>query len=921
MGNGPWLAVKLHSRPFPHTLRALVTIAALVLIGRTSWADVKLAAADDGQLGAWLIAGPIAASAKNLVDVTRAEPRLGQPIVPGAPTATWRLAATPDGTLDLIRVLRVTRDAGPVAAMGAELVTEHDLTAQLLLSVDGHAQVFLDGRLIWARATPHLRGASWDTVPLQASPGRHRLVLWLQHNGQHWASRIRLLDARTGRAPLGASLLLPGTGDVDSRALEQNLLAGELVTETVGGGFSPRLILRYAAGAPSPSTRQVRVTAMFGATPLFEVRAGEFAADTASGSTLTIQLPTITSNVLPKVGSARVLVRAHIGTAKLEIPLQLSSKALQLSERAARMENALPAGLRDAAAIRDTLRWRQHRLLHATTLSEHALKVAETTLDDLLRSLEAQQDPLAAPGVRTIARRSIADGQLHSVGIHVPASFGQTPDRKYPLILALHGWNGRPSGILTAFLDRAGSAPHPSVDGFVVAPYAHGNSFYRGAGEREVIETLDWMMRTYPIDEHHVSITGVSMGGTGAAHVALRYADRFAAAAPLCGYHSYFVRRDVAGRQVRDFEHMLMHRWSPASFADNGRNLPLHVAHGTKDFPLENSRVLVRRYKQLGYSMRDEWPDVGHAVWEHTYAHAGLWPFLSRAERPRVPQQITLVTDSLRYGAQGWLRISALGSRYKLATADAAFTNPGALRITTSNVTALAVDRGRAELAGNVEVQVDGQTLTFAPGEPVQLLHSQGRWQAGEPERTPARKRPGVEGPFSDVFLEPVLFVYGTANPATVYANRDVATAFARRDTATVSYPVLPDYELTPELERTHAVFAVGTSTDHALLRAISANVTFVVDQADVVAGARRFSGTEVGALFVQPNPRYPERYLAVITAPTTAGLYRALSLPKLLPDFVVYDQAVAAAANEQIFGAAAPLFAGFFDEAWRLPN
>ena len=60
-----------------------------------------------------------------------------------------------------------------------------------------------------------------------------------------------------------------------------------------------------------------------------------------------------------------------------------------------------------------------------------------------------------------------------------------------------------------------------------------------------------------PIDRDRVTITGPSMGGIGAASVPLRHPDRFAAAAPLCGYHSYFVRRDVSGRPIRPWEHVV----------------------------------------------------------------------------------------------------------------------------------------------------------------------------------------------------------------------------------------------------------------------------------------------------------------------------------------------------------------------------
>jgi hypothetical protein len=57
-----------------------------------------------------------------------------------------------------------------------------------------------------------------------------------------------------------------------------------------------------------------------------------------------------------------------------------------------------------------------------------------------------------------------------------------------------------------------------------------------------------------------------------------------------------------------------------------------------------------------------------------------------------------------------------------------------------------------------------------------------------------------------------------------------------------------------------------------------------------------------------------------IVTAPSPAGIWRALSLPRLLPDFVIYDDQVRPAAGEQLLRSAKVLAAGFFDSDWQLP-
>ena len=164
-----------------------------------------------------------------------------------------------------------------------------------------------------------------------------------------------------------------------------------------------------------------------------------------------------------------------------------------------------------------------------------------------------------ADGIRTLLlgdrlQLARADGLPQPIAAYVPKGSG-----KKPLYVGLHGMNGGPLSMLRVFfggdddklsmaeLDRA-MGPTPAVDAYVIAPHAHGNAMYRQLGEEEVMDAIAWARARWPdIDPDRIYLTGFSMGGIGAASIPFHHPDVFAAAQPLCGYHSYFIRRDVAG--------------------------------------------------------------------------------------------------------------------------------------------------------------------------------------------------------------------------------------------------------------------------------------------------------------------------------------------------------------------------------------
>ena len=341
----------------------------------------------------------------------------------------------------------------------------------------------------------------------------------------------------------------------------------------------------------------------------------------------------------------------------------------------------------------DSVRYLRDRLGHLVDHGDtdfEAQKLEARELDDAAAALERGTDPYEhRTGPIRRAYRSPVDDKLHEFGLYVPPAYAHSsPKKRWPLIVVLHGLNGRPMAMLRWFfggdvkgkeqewedrhwtMDDASLAalgpdapePLPSLDAFVVTPDGHGNAMYRDLGEDDVMRVLDWARRAYPIDPDRVTITGPSMGGIGTAAIALHHPDLFAAAEPLCGYHSYFVRRDIEGRPMRPWEQLLAEERSNVVWAENGEYLPLYIVHGTQDLPEENSGVLIDRYEQLGYDVTHEHPDLGHNVWQTTYEELKGAKWLLSHVRVAHPRHIRFRTVRLRDGDDAWVHVTELAA-------------------------------------------------------------------------------------------------------------------------------------------------------------------------------------------------------------------------------------------------------------------
>jgi predicted esterase len=933
---------------------------------------VEVVPSPAGWLGAWLVLGPYHGAA----DVSTMGPSVGVSVGPAfltpaearrrgtkaaslADPPRWTVASSGEGAIDL-RSLLHTNDGDIFGYAAGELHLERKARVLLLLGIDDGVRVWVDGKSVYAREESRPQRDDDDVIPLDLEKGAHTLILALHQRDAGWALHVRILDAETLSPPEGAFLALPGTTLDDARALAAKMSWVSVDRGLAPDGYHPRLFVRFPEGAPRGVPLTVRARLAKGViasgrasfdpefAALFDVPAGEVPVTASGVGELVVTLPTVGDAAAPiedgensyevSVAERRVLARFAPRHAIQSAVAHASAALARAPSGAAWL---VPGSL-------DSVRHIYDRLVsfgsHSDTDLEGQLDEAKE-LERLADALDKGQDPYASrTGPMRRAYRSPIDDELAEFGLYVPASYrpprtggGSTPARRFPLVVGLHGLNGRPMAMVRYLFgfddpkkeneweDRH-TGPLPPLDAFVVTPHGHGNTMYRDQGEDDVMRVIDWALATYPIDPDRVTITGMSMGGIGTAAVALRHPDRFAAAEPLCGYHSYFVRRDIAGHPIRPWERLLAEERSNAFWAENGKYLPLYIVHGTLDQPEENSGVLIKKYEDLGFSVEHEHPELGHNVWQTTYEGLKGIHWLLPHRREAHPAEVRFRTVRLRGGSDAWVHLDELAAPDAWGEVSARMRGRDAIHVTTHGIVALHLDRDPAltDPESPMSVTVDGTTLRFEAQEPVSMHREGSGWATGAARHEGLFKHGEVTGPLRDAYHAPLLFVYGADDPSQTRANQEVARAWALKDSSiAVNYPVVSDTEFLAQgesLANEKALFLVGSAKTNRVLRALEADLPIRIEGDAVVLGNQRITGKELGAAFIRPNPKRPDRYLVVVEGIDAAGTWRSLSLPSLLPDFLVYDADLGPSRGQMLLGSGSVRAGGFFKNDWTLP-
>lgn len=191
--------------------------------------------------------------------------------------------------------------------------------------------------------------------------------------------------------------------------------------------------------------------------------------------------------------------------------------------------------------------------------------------------------------------------------LHLPQEYDAEPEKRWPLMLFLHGAGERGSDLDVAALH----GPPKLADAgrefpfLLVTPQCAAESQWV-AEVTTLAVLLDEVASAYRVDASRVYVTGLSMGGFGTWSLATRYPDRFAAIAPICGG-------------------LWMQSAAPL------RDLPVWTFHGEDDdtVPVSFTEKIVTELESVGGDVRfTRYAGVAHDSWTQTYEQPELYDWL-----------------------------------------------------------------------------------------------------------------------------------------------------------------------------------------------------------------------------------------------------------------------------------------------------
>ena len=204
--------------------------------------------------------------------------------------------------------------------------------------------------------------------------------------------------------------------------------------------------------------------------------------------------------------------------------------------------------------------------------------------------------------------------------LYIPGEYGVNPERKWPLLIYLHGMS-RVNSRVTFLQNDYPLNTLANQDYFpfiVLAPQGTGEYEFWATDEMvdSIMTLLDEIQGVLTVDPNRIYLTGVSAGGNGTWSIGLHHPERFAALAPVMGYYGW-----------------------PFSVPENICDLadvPIWAFHGVKDetVPLEAEQSLVDALETCGGDVQFTiFPDVGHDLKSELVYTSELYEWLLSQSR------------------------------------------------------------------------------------------------------------------------------------------------------------------------------------------------------------------------------------------------------------------------------------------------
>lgn len=301
--------------------------------------------------------------------------------------------------------------------------------------------------------------------------------------------------------------------------------------------------------------------------------------------------------------------------------------------------------------------------------AKRALDAIAATPSDLLAVLREPAKPAAemVGGMRTIEIEDEHGKKTELIIIAPPTEVLRARTKPLGLAILLHGLGGNAKnaipfaekilaqGDVVCVAPTATKLPAASMkqdDGIPELVRTRFKHWWSYDDPRSLtLESLRKGRELFWIDPDRVTLGGVSMGGYGAWNVGLRRPDLFAALAPIAGGISRFGA--ISDKDAYSI-----------GLLENGRNVRVFSAHGTKDpiVPFDPDREACEYLKAIGGDVRFEGFDVGHTPEDLKKALDGpivndMMSFLMQAKRTTSPGAVKFVAVAETLDGAHWLRV------------------------------------------------------------------------------------------------------------------------------------------------------------------------------------------------------------------------------------------------------------------------
>jgi predicted esterase len=442
---------------------------------------------------------------------------------------------------------------------------------------------------------------------------------------------------------------------------------------------------------------------------------------------------------------------------------------------------------------------------------------------------------------------------------------------------------------------------------------------YQNYGEIDVFEAIDHVATHYPIDRDRITVTGTSMGGAAVWYLISHYPDVFAGAAPYDGYCDYRLWEKPGGMTIHlnEWEVPSWQSRSAVFLVENLEHTPVWIVHGEWDraigggVSVEHSRQMARLMQARSYEHKyTEVPRIGHGSRETNYHTSRattpeVVPWLLDQKKTQNPDHVSFTTYNLRHNRAYCVEIDQLAHYGKRGLVEVWFSGEGRVVVRTDGVRTLSLGPfANREASAVVIDDQDLGTLNVSRQQCFQRTMN-GRWEVCTRDLL-NEKRHKCSGPIGDLFFDQVILVPGTIGSEeetnfTTWVARNAQDYYRKRNGGvhrggilgenSVELPVVNDRELNDDLFVNNNLLLYGTQRSNSILAQFDGQIPIAFDGTTIRLSDKSYTGARAAVIAVFPNPKNPERYVAVHGGVTPDAISWGSHLDmQLLPDYLVYS-------------------------------